>query len=61
MDERPRPSLARRFWMVPIFAGLIGYELYRANEAGVEPDWKLIAIASAGLLYALVVRGFLLR
>lgn len=56
-DERPSPipKVIRRWWSLPVFLAVIGYEFYMSDQRGVSPDWFWLSLAGAGLVFLVLV------
>jgi hypothetical protein len=46
----------RRWWMLPVFLGLIAWEIYEAVTYERNPKWIWLALGVAGLIFLIFVR-----
>ncbi|MBX3474556.1 MAG: hypothetical protein KF754_09250 [Planctomycetes bacterium] len=53
--QSPVPPWVRRWWSLPVFLALIGWEFYSARETGTPPNWIWLGVALAGLAFLVLV------
>ena len=46
----------KRYALAFIAAGIVIFELASAHHKGVEPDWLVVGLAGAALLFVVIIR-----
>jgi len=56
-----KPNRLKRWWALPIFVALAGFELSAPHINGKRPDWIVVGLCGAGIAWLLLLRPLLDR